>query len=252
MKNYTLECCVESVESAIAAMEGGAGRLELCSGLSGGGITPGLNLYRQVDSFCHLPVHVLIRPRFGDFCYTRHERAIIKADVCTFAQEGAHGVVIGALTPDGRLDMPFLRELVACAEGASITLHRAFDMCADPFEALEQAIELGITTILTSGQRSTATEGAPLIAQLHRAAAGRIAIMAGSGVSSKNVEALAGVTGVTAFHLSAKAPLESAMTFRRSGLCMGSSATDEYTLWRTDSREVSAVDHILKKLPDLQ
>lgn len=248
MTNYILECCIESVESAISAKIGGASRLELCSGLSGGGITPNINLYKQVGKFCNLPIHVLIRPRFGDFYYTDHEREIIKADVRTFVQEGASGVVIGALNTDGTLDMPFLRELMDLSEGCFVTLHRAFDLCVDPFEALEQAICLGMKAILTSGQQSNAIEGAQLIAQLHKAAAGRINIMAGSGVNSKNVRELAKMTGINSYHLSAKVPVESAMTFRRFELSMGASATDEYTLWHTSKEEVAAVKDILTKV----
>lgn len=249
MKNYTLECCVDSVESAIAATEGGASRLELCACLQLGGTTPDLNLYREVNSFSHLPVNVIIRPRFGDFCYTPSERAIMIRDVCMFQQEGVNGIVIGVLTPDGKLDLPFMEKLISCADGCAVTLHRAFDMCADPFEALEQAICLGCSSILTSGQQSTATEGAELIAKLKAAAAGRIEIMAGSGISSKNIAGLVAATKSTAYHLSAKMVLDSPMTFRRQGLSMGLPLMSEYDLWRTDSREVATVDHILRNLP---
>lgn len=254
MKNYMLECCIDSTESAIAATQGGGDRLELCAALQLGGITPGINLYRQVNSFSHLPVNVLIRPRFGDFCFTPQECDLILRDVCMFADEGVNGVVIGALTPDGRLNMPFMRELCACGGkgGCAITLHRAFDMCVDPFEALEQAVELGISTILTSGQRSTAAEGSSLLAELRKAAAGRLEILVGSGVNSRNIKQLVDATGCRAYHLSAKAVLNSSMTFRREGLSMGLPLMSEYDLWRTDSAEVAAVKQILKNYPDPQ
>lgn len=246
MTSYTLECCVDSTESAIAAQEGGAGRLELCAALQLGGITPDINLYRQISRFCSLPVNPLIRPRFGDFCYTRHERDIILRDVCMFAKEGVNGVVIGALTPDGRLDLPFMAELVEAADGCAVTLHRAFDLCVDPLQALEQAVELGISTILTSGQQGSAVLGAELLGELHKAAQGRIAIMAGSGVNSRNIAGLVAATGCSAYHLSAKTVLQSPMTFRREGLAMGLPLMSEYELWRTDSTEVAAVNQILQ------
>lgn len=252
MKNFMLECCVDSTESAIAAEAGGGNRLELCSALQLGGITPGLNLYRQINSYCHLPVNVLIRPRFGDFCFTSHEGEIMRRDVRMFDGEGVNGVVIGALTSDGRLDMPLMRELCACVEGCAITLHRAFDMCIDPFEALEQAVELGISTILTSGQRGTAVQGAELLAKLNKVAAGRIEILVGSGVSSRNIAQLVATTGCHAYHLSAKMVVNSPMTFRREGLSMGLPLMSEYDLWRTDSLEVAAVKDILQNYSNLQ
>lgn len=252
MKNFMLECCVDSVESAIAAETGGGNRLELCSALQLGGITPGLNLYKQIKSFCKLPMNVLIRPRFGDFCFTSHEGEIMRQDVRMFAAQGANGVVIGALTPDGRLDLPLMGELCACGEGCAITLHRAFDMCVDPFQALEQAVELGISTILTSGQRGTAMEGAELLARLNKAAAGRIEILVGSGVNSRNIAELVGTTGCHAYHLSAKTVVNSPMAFRREGLSMGLPLMSEYDLWRTDSNEVAAVKDILQNYSDLQ
>ncbi|MEG2074345.1 MAG: copper homeostasis protein CutC [Angelakisella sp.] len=252
MKNYTLECCVDSFESANAAMEGGASRLELCSCLQVGGITPGINLFREINSFCTLPVNILLRPRFGDFCYTRHEYRIMMRDACMFQDVGVNGMVIGVLTPEGKLNMPFMKDLIEAADGCAITLHRAFDMCVDPFETLEQAIELGCSSILTSGQCGTAMEGAELIAKLHKAAAGRIEIMAGCGVNSQNIKALVAATNTSAYHLTAKAKLPSSMTFRRGGLSMGLPSMSEYELWRTDSREVGTVDRILRNSPEPQ
>ena len=152
MSKYILECCVDSVESALAAQEGGADRLELCSALIIGGISPGIALFEQVKKYCELPVRVLLRPRFGDFLYTEHEFEILKKEVVLFREAGAEGVVIGCLTKDGSLHMERMKELMDAAGNMKVTLHRAFDVCAEPLETYRQAKALGIDTILTSWQ----------------------------------------------------------------------------------------------------
>ena len=146
-----LECCVDSVESAIAAKSGGADRLELCQGLVIGGGTPGTALFQEIKNQMDIRIHALMRPRFGDFCYTRHEIDILCGDIRTFRKLGADAAVIGALKPDGTLDVEAMKRMNDAAGDMSITLHRAFDVCRDPFEALETAKELGVNTILTSG-----------------------------------------------------------------------------------------------------
>ena len=152
MKEYILETCVDSVESAMAAVQGGASRLELCSNLIIGGTTPGPWLFDEIRKRSDIRIHALIRPRFGDFCYTDAEFAMIKSAVQDFRKMGAEGVVIGILKPDGTLHMEQMKELMEAAGDMSVTLHRAFDVCVDPIETMEQAISLGINTILTSGQ----------------------------------------------------------------------------------------------------
>ena len=154
-----LEACVDSPESAVAAERGGADRLELCGHLIIGGVTPDEWLYRSVREHCGLPVRVLIRPRFGDFCYTEDEFHIMECQVAHFRKLGADAVVIGCLRPDGTLDTEHLKRLIDLAGTMEITLHRAFDVCRDPEEALEQAISMGIGTVLTSGQESSALKG---------------------------------------------------------------------------------------------
>ena len=170
---YTLECCVDSVESALAAKEGGADRLELCAGLIIGGTSPSLALFEQVKACCDLPVRVLLRPRFGDFLYTDHEFRIIRREVELFREAGAEGVVIGCLKEDGSLHMEQMRELMDAAGDLKVTLHRAFDVCADPVRTYEQAWELGIDTILTSGQESDCLAGMPLLKKLCSLQTGR-------------------------------------------------------------------------------
>lgn len=157
---------MDSVESALAAEAGGADRLELCAGLIIGGTSPGLALFEQVREVCGLPVRVLLRPRFGDFLYTDYEFRIIRREVELFREAGADGIVIGCLQADGSLHMEQMKELVETAGGMGITLHRAFDVCADPIRAYEQAWELGIDTILTSGQEKDCLAGLPLLKKL--------------------------------------------------------------------------------------
>ena len=158
MINYVLECCVDSVESAVAAQAGGANRLELCANLVIGGTTPDINLYLAVREKVSIKINVLIRPRFGDFCYTGEEFGIIKKDVEMFRKYGADGVVIGVLREDGSLDMARMKELMDAAGDMSVTLHRAFDVSRDPFQTLKDAEDLHIGTILTSGQKNTCYE----------------------------------------------------------------------------------------------
>lgn len=153
---HLLEICVDSLESALAAQEGGADRLELCANLLIGGTSPSMGLVRQVLREVHIPVNVLLRPRFGDFCFTPSEKELTLWEVEQCRSLGANGVVLGALLPDGTLDASFLAECIAASPGMNHTLHRAFDLCRDPFEGLEQALALGFDTILTSGQQAKA------------------------------------------------------------------------------------------------
>ena len=170
-----LECCVDSPESALNAYKGGADRLELCQDLIVGGTTPTLALYREVRKLTPgLRVHVLLRPRFGDFLYSDYEMDILEEEVAEFRKAGADGVVIGCLTPEGDLDLDKMKRLLAQRGDMSVTLHRAFDVCKDPFKTLEECKELGIDTILTSGQKKSALEGKDLTM------AGRMAAMAGA------------------------------------------------------------------------
>ena len=182
MKRPLIEACVDSYASAMAASRAGADRLELCAHLVIGGTTPTHALFRQVQRDSGVPINVLIRPRFGDFLYTEPELEEMCEEIAAFRDLGANGVVIGALTPDGELDLAQMRRMMACAGQMEVTLHRAFDMTRDPFRALEDAVSLGCRTILSSGQAANAALGAPLLAKLNGQAAGRIDLMAGCGV----------------------------------------------------------------------
>lgn len=245
---YVLEVCADSVESAIAAWSGGADRVELCSALIIGGLSPGPVLFRQVRQYTDLEIRVLLRPRFGDFCYSKYEHEALREEVEMFREMGADGVVIGSLNPDGTLNMEQMEELAHLAGDMKITMHRAFDVCRDPFEALEQCIGLGIDTILTSGQKASAWEGRSLLAELVKRAAGRIEILAGAGIGPDSIAGLADFTGVRSFHMSGKEVKESRMQFRREGVPMGLPGFDEFEIWQTAEENVRAASQIIRKL----
>lgn len=247
MSNYILECCVDSVESALAAAEGGADRLELCAGLIIGGITPGIALFGQIRRYSNIPIRVLLRPRFGDFLYTEHEFEIIKRETELFRKAGAEGVVIGCLTEDGSLHMPQMRALMETAGDMKVTLHRAFDVCADPFEAYEQAGELGIDTILTSGQEENCLKGMELLKKLegHRKEKGGPKLMAGAGITPEVIRQFLTQTNIMCYHMSAKKLVDSGMRYRKEGVPMGIPAMSEYCIFRTDSETVAEAKRIL-------
>lgn len=247
MKNFLLEICVDSLESARRAAANGADRLELCGNLLLGGTSPSYTLIRQAVAL-GIPVNVLLRPRFGDFCYTAEEKEEILDQIRFCGSAGASGVVIGGLNPDGGLDVEFLSECMAEAKGMTVTLHRCFDVCRDPHMALEQAVELGIHTILTSGQCANALAGADLLAQLNTQAAGRIHLMAGSGVSAGNIPEIYAKTGIRHFHLSGKRTEPGPMAFRREGVPMGLPMASEFDRQYTDGDAVKAARNAIDSL----
>lgn len=245
MNTYILECCVDSVESAINAAKGGASRIELCSNLIIGGTTPDVALLKEIRRYTDIRIHALIRPRFGDFCYTEHEMEIMKSQIRALKEAGVEGVVIGVLDEDGNLNLSAMRELIAEAEGLSITLHRAFDMCRDPYWALEEAITLGINTILTSGQKQSAWEGRELLEELVEKADGRIDIMAGAGIGASVIEKLMPVTKGTSYHMSGKVTLDSPMRYRKEEVSMGLPSLSEYEIWQTSETYVREAVSVL-------
>ena len=251
-----LEVCVDSTASALAAKRGGASRLELCADLIVGGTTPSLALVRQVKAETGLPVRALLRPRFGDFCYDSYEFAQMEQLAAELVQAGADGIVTGVLTPEGGLDTDALRPIYAAVRKAAekagrpaaCTLHRAFDVCADPFAALDAAEELGLCTILTSGQAASAPQGAALLQKLVQQAGDRVEILVGAGVTAQNIPALAAQTGARAFHLSGKQVLQSRMTFRREGVPMGLPGFSEFEVWQTSEANIRAARQALDAL----
>lgn len=252
MEGYILETCIDSVESAMAAERGGANRLELCGNLIIGGTTPSPVLYQEVRRHCGLKIHALIRPRFGDFCYTEHEFRIIRGEVKMFRELGADGVVIGCLRPDGALDMEQMGMLMEEAGNMSVTLHRAFDVCRNPYEALEEAVRLGINTILTSGQAETCLSGSRLLAEMAEQSAGRIDILVGSGVDAAAIRELYPQVKTHAYHMSGKVTLESRMEYRKEGVNMGLPSFSEFEIWRTSEEKIREAAETLRELQSMQ
>jgi copper homeostasis protein len=246
MENFILEVCIDSVESACEAALGGATRFELCANLVIGGTTPGVFLFREVRKFCDIPIHAIIRPRFGDFCYTESELRIMAEEVRQFRDEGAEGVVVGVLRPDGTIDAAAMEALCKAAGGMHVAMHRAFDMCKDPFEALKQAEGLGVGTILTGGQRNQCLDGVELLSEL--VSRTRVDIMAGSGVSADVIPQIRQKTGISSYHLSGKVVIESPMVYRNPNLNMGLPSMSEFDLWRTSSQKIAAARQVLEEL----
>ena len=257
-----LEVCVDSTASALAAKRGGASRLELCADLIVGGTTPSLALVRQVKAETGLPVRALLRPRFGDFCYDSYELAQMEQLAAELVEAGADGIVTGVLTPEGQLNAEAMRPIYAAARRAAAaraaakaagrpvvcTLHRAFDVSADPFAALETVRSMGLCTILTSGQAASAPEGAELLGRLVERAGDSVEILVGAGVTAQNIPALAAQTGAHAFHLSGKQVLQSRMTFRREGVPMGLPGFSEFEVWQTGEENIRAARQALDSL----
>lgn len=239
MKDYILEVCVDSVESALAARAGGATRLELCANLVIGGTTPGYALFDEVKRETGLPIRTLIRPRFGDFLYTDYEYEQMIYDIRHFSKEGADGVVIGSLNADGTLNEAQMRGMIESADGCRITFHRAFDVCADPIVTMRTAKMLGVDTILTSGQEADAYAGRELLYELVKLGEKEaVTVMVGAGVNSGNIVQLAKETTAHAFHMSGKKVLQSGMQYRNERVHMGIEGMSEFEIYRTDAEEI--------------
>jgi copper homeostasis protein len=202
--NNLLEIAVFSAEAALIADKAGADRLELCSGYAEGGITPSYGTIQLVKQQVKCPVFVMVRPRAGDFHYSPMEIEVMKNDIEQCKALQADGIVFGLLDENGQLDKEQVKSLVALAAPLPVTFHRAFDLCYDPFEALEMLIDCGVKRILTSGQKSSAAEGAEFIAELNQRANGRIIILPGAGINPGNITDIKTQTGCTEFHASAK------------------------------------------------
>ncbi|XP_005352381.1 copper homeostasis protein cutC homolog isoform X1 [Microtus ochrogaster] len=246
---FLMEVCVDSVESAMNAERGGAGRIELCAGLLEGGTTPSMGILQVVKQSVQIPVFVMIRPRGGDFLYSDREVEVMKADIRLAKLYGADGLVFGALTEDGHIDKELCMSLVALCRPLPVTFHRAFDMVHDPMAALETLLTLGFERVLTSGCDSSALEGLPLIKQLIDEAKGRIVVMPGGGITDKNLQRILEGSGATEFHCSARSSRDSGMKFRNSSVAMGASlAHSEYSLKVTDVTKVRTLYAIARDI----
>lgn len=246
---FLLEICVDSVESAVTAESAGAGRIELCSALSEGGVTPSAGLIESVCSNTGIKVHVLIRPRGGDFLYSDSEFSVMRRDIDMAGEKGADGIVTGILNNDGTVDLERTALIADYAAPMAVTFHRAFDLCRDAQRAVEDIISVGASRILTSGQARSAIEGAQLIRNLVDAAGNRISIMPGGGIDEYNIALLAGITGAREYHMTGRRQTDSAMTFRRKGVYMGDPRLmSDYIIKSADGDRIRTINRILRDM----
>lgn len=256
-----LEICIDSVQSALAAEQGGADRLELCANLVEGGTTPSLGMVRAVLAATRLPVMVMIRPRGGHFHYRAEERDVMLRDVAALVQEPVAGIVVGPLRSDGSVDVECCRELLDAARRAprpagpglgrpSVTFHRAFDQVADPRRELETLVDLGVDRVLTSGQCPTAPEGLSNLATLVRQAGDRLVVMPGCGVRGANVEELVRGTGAREVHASAAVLRDTPVAYWRDAVPMHSpQVPGDQQRRETCPAQVRAIRESLDRLP---
>lgn len=238
-----LEICVDSLASARAAIAGGADRLELCSALLAGGLTPYEVLLRQIREESDIPIRCLMRHRAGDFLYPQEERELLRRQILQLKGAGADGFVIGCLTPEGDLDMDAMKPLVEACGDKGITLHRCIDVSRDPVQTYLDAKALGIDTVLTSGAASNCKLGRSVIEKLIslRDEIGGPEVLIGAGVNASVIRTFRQeIPGARAFHMSGKMELESGMIFRREGVPMGLPGLDEWHIQQTDPAAVQA------------
>lgn len=242
-----LEVCVDSYSSLMTATKAGADRIELCSALNIGGLTPSHGLMQQAKTLEGVEIYVMIRPRSGDFLYDHGEYETMKKEVANVKEKGFHGIVTGFLKADGTLDLERLEEMVELADPLKVVLHRAFDDANQPEKQIPRLIDMGIQRILTSGQRKTALEGAEYIQRIQQEFGKAITIMPGAGVNADNIEALYQKTGCTHYHMSGKTEVGSKMEYRA---CIHRSQTplQEFMIQRADHDKIKAAKDLLFRL----
>jgi copper homeostasis protein len=236
-----LEICVDSVDSAVAAARGGAQRVELCSALDEGGLTPSLGMIRAVRASIGIRLHVMIRPRGGDFVYSEQELAIMRDDIGLAAAAGADGVVLGLLNEDSDVDVESTRALVELSRPMQVTFHRAFDMTRDPVAALEAVIQTGADRILTSGAEADAMRGRRQLQALVRAAGHRIRVMAGGSIRPHNAQQIVQDTGVPEVHSGLRHVDPSPVRHKVEGIHLGGTGADEYARSRVREEDVRSL-----------
>lgn len=241
MPLHTLEICIDSIASAIAAEKGGAHRVELCDNLVEGGTTPSMGMITLCKQKISLGIMVMIRPRGGDFLYDDAECDVMAKDILYAKNAGVQGVVLGMLLPDGRIDKDRMAQMISIARPMEVTFHRAFDMTPDPFVALDDLIELGVDRLLTSGQEAEALAGVDLIAKLVARAQGNLIIMPGGGINEENIQKILSSTGATECHSTAKTRIASDMAYQNPKVYMGSPGSAEYERWVVGESKVKSL-----------
>lgn len=239
-----LEICCYGVDDAVVAQQQGADRIEFCAAPKEGGLTPSAGALKMIRQAVTIPVHPIVRPRGGDFCYRDDEFAAMLADIHLLGELGFPGLVTGVLNEDGQVDMPRMRKIMSAAQGMAVTFHRAFDMCANPQQACDALAELGVARILTSGQQASAEKGLSLIRELNDRSDAPI-IMAGAGVRPQNLEIFL-KAGVKEVHSSAGRWTASPMRYRNTGLSMSSDpGADEYARYGVDGEAVAVMKQMM-------
>ena len=237
-----IEICLESVESVIAAEKGGADRVELCSDLFEGGLTPTIGTVKTALKKSNIKINAMIRPRGGDFCYSDEEFEVMKEDIKAFKETGINGIVFGILTPEGDVDVKRSKEIIELARPLAVTFHRAFDMTRDPYKRLEELIKLGVDRVLTSGQEATVPEGADLLEDLVQIAGDRIIVMPGCGITERNFPKLRDKIKAKEYHIYLPYETTSKMKFHPGHIYMGGLLRQsEFTITHTSSSRVSDV-----------
>ncbi len=240
-----LEVCCYSVDCALTAEQAGADRVELCASQADGGVTPSYGTLKLAREQVTIPVHPIVRPRGGDFCYSQSEFSILKSDVACIRDLGFPGVVVGILDEEGHIDMPKMWEVMALCGNMAVTFHRAFDMCLNPKVALEQLTQLGVARILTSGQQQNAEVGLSMLRELNELSRGPI-IMAGAGVRLTNLQKFVDI-GLSELHSSAGRQVPSQMRYRKAGVTMSSDTDfDEFSRYCVDGDIVAAMKTALE------
>lgn len=243
-----LEICVDSVESALIAQSAGADRVELCDNLIEGGTTPGYGSISSARRNLDIDLHVLIRPRGGDFIYSDLELDIMRRDIDICGELGVNGIVAGILRAEGTVDIDRTSRLIELAYPMTVTFHRAFDMCADPLQSLEDVISTGAKRLLTSGQSNRAKDGIKLIRQLVAEAGDRIIVMPGGGIDDTNILSIITGTSAKEVHMTGRKSISSEMKFRRDGIRMGNSPElTEFTRKIADYEKIRGILNILNR-----
>lgn len=246
----TLEICCYGLDCALAASQAGADRIELCAAPQEGGLTTSLGVLREARSQIHIPVHPIVRPRSGDFCYSEQEFKIMLSDIAQIRDMGFPGVVTGILSPEGLLDKTRMVKIMAVAKGMAVTFHRAFDLCSNPYRTYHELAELNVARILTSGQQQSAEAGLSLLQELNALGSGPI-IMAGAGVRLANLPKFL-EAGIQEVHSSASRLVPSAMRYCKAGVSMCSDkTTDEYLRTEVDPAVVEAMQTLIRLQGDV-
>lgn len=246
--NCKLEICVDSIESALNAQSAGAARVEYCDNLIEGGTTPSYGSIVSARNNLNIGLHVIIRPRGGDFLYSGTDYDIMRRDIEMCGECGVDGIVTGILLPGGSIDIDRTARLFEFAYPMSATFHRAFDLCNDPVQGLEDVIDTGAGRLLTSGQKNSARDGIEMIRSLVVQAADRIIIMPGGGIDESNVAMIVTATKVRELHLTGRSPVESDMIFRRQGINMGIKGLNEFSRKVADTERIKKIAGILKMI----